>query len=129
PSGRSALAGALVRLGALTGELRYRTAADTALASYRTYAHRAPRFAGWALAVAEAQADGPVEVVVVGPADADVAELATGDLARAAWAAATPGAVIAVGVEGSAIPALTDRPAHDGAPTAHVCRGTTCSLP
>lgn len=129
PSGRSALAGALVRLGALTGELRYRTAADTALASYRTYAHRAPRFAGWALAVAEAQADGPVEVVVVGPADADVGTLATGDLARAAWSATTPGAVIAVGVEGSAIPALTDRPAHDGAPTAYVCRGTTCSLP
>ena len=66
PSGQSALAGALVTLGALTGDPaaieRGRLATEAGLG----LAARDPRFGGWSLAVAEAIAAGPVQVAVVG---------------------------------------------------------------
>jgi len=127
PSGRSALAGVLVRLGAMTGDLGYRLAADATLAPYRALATGAPRFAGWGLAVAEALLDGPREVVIVG--DDDPRDLAAGPLALAAWAAHAPGVVIVVGNPDGPVPALAGRVAIGGEPTAYVCRGASCSLP
>ena len=56
---------------ALTGEGRYRTAAEEALATVAGLAERAPRFAGWSLAAAVTMLDGPLEVAVVGPAGAE----------------------------------------------------------
>jgi hypothetical protein len=132
PSGASAAAGALLAYAALTGSLRHREAAERALAGAAALARRAPRFAGWWLAVAEALADGPREVAVVG----DPSDPATRRLAHAARLGTAAGLVLALGAPGSAatagpqaVPLLRDRPLVDGVPTAYVCRGFVCDVP
>ena len=69
PSGRSAAAGALLTYAAVTGSSRHREAAARALGVAGRLADRAPRAAGWGLAVAEALVAGPVEVALVGSPD------------------------------------------------------------
>jgi uncharacterized protein YyaL (SSP411 family) len=126
PSGRSAAAMALVTLAALTGESRYREAADTALRASASLARTAPRFAGWGLAAAEALLDGPLQVAVVG----DLGDDRTRQLHRAALMLTRPGAVVAVGPPGSEEPALlAGRGEVDGAPAAYPCQGFVCRLP
>ncbi len=53
---------------ALTGDARWSDAADEALAGVAELARRAPRFAGWSLAAAQAVLAGAPEIAVVGPA-------------------------------------------------------------
>jgi uncharacterized protein YyaL (SSP411 family) len=127
PSGTSAAAGALLSYAALTGSARHRDAALAALGGVVDYIRRFPRHMGWAAAVAEAALAGPVEIAVVGPADAD----ATRALHRAALMARSPGAVVAVGTAGDApaVPLLADRPLVDNKPAAYVCRGFVCERP
>ncbi len=127
PSGFSSLVHALVEAHALTGEGRYRDAAETALATAAVLAEKAPRFAGWSLAAAVTLLDGPLEVAVVGPAGAarDALE---------ARALALPGAVVVVGApdtpgEGERIPLLAGRTEVDGRAAAYVCRGFVCERP
>jgi uncharacterized protein YyaL (SSP411 family) len=129
PSGGFAAAGALLSYAALTGSARHRDAARSALAPATLLADRHPRFAGWGLAVAEAAAAGPVEIVVVGPVDDD----RTSALHRAALLSTAPGAVVAVG-EGAGgpdgvVPLLQGRGLVDGAPAAYVCRDFACRMP
>ena len=90
-------------------------------------AARAPRFIGWGLAVAEALADGPREIAIVGPAADDRTRL----LRRTAFLGTAPGAVIAVGDQSqrAAVPLLGYRGQVDGAPAAYVCRGFVCDAP
>ena len=127
PSGLSALVHALVTAHALTGEGRYRDAAEAALATVAVLAERAPRFTGWSLAAAETMQDGPLEIAVVGPAGADRDALALA-------ARRLPGAVVVV-ADGppsngqSDIPLLTGRVPVDGRPAAYVCRGFVCERP
>lgn len=123
PSGFSSLVHALVEAHALTGEGRYRDAAEKALATAAVLAEKAPRFAGWSLAAAVTMLGGPLEVAVVGPAGAarDALE---------ARALELPGAVVAVAdgpVDG--IPLLVGRTPVDGHPAAYVCRGFVCERP
>jgi uncharacterized protein YyaL (SSP411 family) len=129
PSGQAAAAGALLSFAAYTGSSRHREAAEGALAVYTRLAAGHARFAGWGLAVAEAMADGPREVAVVG----DPADPATRLLHRVALAGTAPGAVVAIGHPGSAtgagVPLLADRPLVDGQPAAYVCRHFTCDAP
>lgn len=81
-----------------------------------------PRFAGWALAVAQALACGPLQVAIV--ADR------TGELTRVARRSTSPGAVVVSGEAGAAgVPILADRPALQGGPTAYVCHGFVCDAP
>jgi len=77
--------------------------------------------------VAEALADGPREVAIVGPADHD----ATHALRRAAFLGTAPGAVIAVGdpSRASGVALLRDRPLVAGRPAAYVCRHFVCDAP
>jgi uncharacterized protein YyaL (SSP411 family) len=125
PSGRSALAMALVVLAGLTGDPERRTQAERMLGVAGSLARQSPRFAGWALAAAEALADGPVQVAVIGP-DAASRE----PLLAAAWAAPTAGAVIAAGPPGATVPALlSGRTLVDGQAAAYPCRGFVCALP
>jgi uncharacterized protein YyaL (SSP411 family) len=128
PSGRSAAAGALLSYAAYTGSADHREAAEQALGPTAALAARAPRFIGWGLAVAEALADGPREVAIVGPADDDRTRL----LRRTAFLGSAPGAVIAVGdqsQQAAAVPLLRERRPVDGAPAAYVCRGFVCDAP
>ena len=124
PSGRSAAAGALLTYAALTGSDGHRSAAEVALAPLALTDH--PRFAGWALAVAEAWLDGPREVAVVGrPSDP-----MTAALRRVALLSRAPGSVLAVGDQDAAgVPLLAGRPLVDGAAAAYVCRRFTCLAP
>ncbi len=122
PSGLSSMIHALVAAHALTGEGRYRTAAEESLATLAGLAERAPRFAGWSLAAAVTMLDGPLEVAVVGPAGP-----ARDELERLARAHA--GAVVVVGEPDSGIPLLEGRVAVDGRPSAYVCRGFVCERP
>ena len=112
PSGSAAVAGALVSHAALTGRTDHRDAAEAALATVAEIVGRFPRFAGWAAAVGEALAAGPLEVAVVdSPHLAQLARLTT-----------SPGAVV---VSDGESPLLAGRPA--GA--AYVCRGFVCDAP
>ncbi|MFF0207637.1 thioredoxin domain-containing protein [Streptomyces althioticus] len=127
PSGWTAAAGALLGYAAHTGSEPHRTAAERALGVVKALGPRVPRFIGWGLAVAEAVLDGPREVAVVGHGADDPA---TAELHRTALLGTAPGAVVALGTEGSdEFPLLTDRPLVDGAPAAYVCRNFTCDAP
>ncbi|MET9848251.1 thioredoxin domain-containing protein [Streptomyces ossamyceticus] len=126
PSGWSAAAGVLLGYAAHTGSEPHRTAAERALGVVKALGPRAPRFTGWGLATAEALLDGPREVAIVGP-DGDPR---TKELHRTALLGTAPGAVVAVGAEGSdELPLLADRPLVGGAPAAYVCRDFTCDAP
>jgi len=123
PSGASSMIHALVTAHALTGEGRYRQAAEEVLATLGPLMEQAPRFAGWALAAALTMVDGPEEIAVVGPAGPERDALA--DAARR-----RPGAVVVVS-DGPRddIPLLAGRSAFDGRPAAYVCRGFVCERP
>ncbi|MEV6231625.1 thioredoxin domain-containing protein [Saccharopolyspora shandongensis] len=129
PSGASAIASALLAAAALAGPDaagRYRAAAEQALGRAGLLAQRAPRFAGHWLSVAEARAHGPLQVAVVGEADA--ADRAA--LIAAARRHAPGGAVALAGEpEATRVPLLAERPLVGGAAAAYVCRGYVCDRP
>ncbi|WP_402469683.1 thioredoxin domain-containing protein [Isoptericola aurantiacus] len=150
PSGQSALAEALMTASALTGSSRYRELAEAAVRASGTLARRAPRFAGGVLTAAEALADGPRQVAVVGAAAGgdggvlldtartggaalhgdDGASAVAADLLRTARRAHTAGAVVVPGApDAPGVPLLADRPLVDDGPAAYVCRGFVCDLP
>jgi uncharacterized protein len=123
PSGTSATIHALITAHALTGDSRWRDAADEALATVALLATRAPRFAGWSLAAAQADADDAPEIAVVGAPGAERDAL---ERHARSW----PGAVVVV-ADGPRpdIPLLTARDAVDGHPAAYVCRNQVCAAP
>lgn len=127
PSGQFAAAGALLSYAALTASPWARQAAGGALAPARVLVERgAARFAGWGLAVAEANLAGPLEIGIIGEAD----DPRTHELHRTALMATSPGAVVSIGEPGvQDIPLLDGRPLVDGMPTAYVCQGFVCRLP
>ncbi|RZT19998.1 hypothetical protein EV649_3138 [Kribbella sp. VKM Ac-2569] len=120
PSGVSLAAEAFATLASLTGSDRYETAAQQALQASSAIAHRAPRFAGRALAVAETIAGGPLEIAIAGNAP---------ELLRVAFADAPWGTPIASGAPGSAVPLMAGRDLVGGLPAAYVCQKFTCRLP
>ncbi|TQL69857.1 hypothetical protein FB381_3777 [Nocardioides albertanoniae] len=123
PSGTSAMVHALLTAHALTGEGRFRTAAEEALAATSVLMTKVPRFAGWSLAASVTMSDGPLGIVVVGPPGADRDALA-------AKARRKPGAVVVV-TDGARddIPLLIGRTPVGGRPAAYVCRGFVCDRP
>lgn len=127
PSGRSAVASALVTYAALTGSRRHRTAAEGALSPVAVLAEKAARFAGWGLAAGEAALSGPRAVAVVG----DPGDPRTAALVRTALAWAPLGTVLSRGdgLDDGGVPLLRDRGRVGGAPTAYVCEGFVCKLP
>jgi len=123
PSGTSSAAVALVACAAVTGEHRYRQAAESGLASAAEVARQAPRFAGWSLVAAEAMLAGPAEVAVVGPRPE------RDDLHRAALRLTTPGAVVIAADAGTPLALFEGRTEVDGKPAAYVCRDFVCRMP
>jgi len=120
PSGVSLAAEALTTMASLTGSTRYDAAAQQALASSATLASRAPRFAGRALAVAETQAAGPLEIAIVG----DSGELLATALKNAPW-----GTAVVRGAPGLDVPLMAGRDLVGGQSAAYVCQKFTCRLP
>ncbi len=124
PSGQSALAGALLTYGALTGSPRHLEAAGAAVDAAGSVATRDPRFAGWALAVAEARAAGPLQVAVVG--EGPLAD----ELVRVVRSSRSPGIALAAGApDAPGLPLLAGRPLVDDDAAAYVCRGFVCDRP
>ena len=127
PSGGSMAATVLLRLAALTGEGRYRTAAERAIAPLGPLLERHPTaFAQWLSALATTHAPS-TEVAIVGePASDDgralVARLDAGyHPFRVQAASAAPAS--------STIALLHDRLTIDGHATAYVCHQFACRLP
>jgi len=133
PSGGAMAATVLLRMAALTGEGRYRAAAEGAIRGAAEFAPQHPTFfAQWLIALDLATRP-IVEVAIVGPSD-DPATGALLEVVRRAHqarrvVAAGPGDGAAFDGAPSAIPLLADRTTIDGRPTAYVCRGFVCRLP
>ncbi|MEU6205292.1 thioredoxin domain-containing protein [Micromonospora musae] len=124
PSGRSAIVAALVAYSALTGQPRYREAAEAALATVAPIVARHARFTGYAAMVGEALVSGPYEIAVVTDQPDDE------PLLSAAHRHAPPGAVIVAGrSDQPGVPLLAERPMVDGRATAYACRGFVCERP
>ncbi|MFI5843460.1 thioredoxin domain-containing protein [Catenuloplanes sp. NPDC051500] len=124
PSGMSSMANALIAYSALTGETRYRDAAEAALRTIAPIADKHPRFTGNSLAAAEALVSGPFEIAVV------TENPDTDPLVAAARRLAPPGAVVVAGrPDQPGVPLLADRPMIGGTATAYVCRGFVCDRP
>ena len=127
PSGNAMAATVLIRLAALTGDGRYRNAAEGALRLVAAVADRYPTgFAQWLCALDLALAD-VVEVAVVGEAG----EPGTAALLAPLAEGYRPNQVLAVAPEpgSSAVPLMAGRVRRDGLPTAYVCRSFACRQP
>jgi uncharacterized protein YyaL (SSP411 family) len=116
-----------LKLAALTGEGRYRDAAEGALRLVAAFADRYPTgFAQWLTALDVARA--PVaEIAIVG----DPGDAATRRLIDVVEAGYRPNQVVAVAAEpaASAIELMRDRAMIGGLPTAYVCRNFACRMP
>ncbi|HET9457168.1 MAG TPA: thioredoxin domain-containing protein [Candidatus Limnocylindrales bacterium] len=127
PSGGSMAASVLLRLAALTGEARYRIAAEGAIGTVTTFVARYPTaFAGWLSAIHLA-VEGIDELAIVGD-PSDPAALA---LAAVASEGFRPGLVLALAADPAAsdVPLLADRTLVGGRPTAYLCRNFACRMP
>jgi uncharacterized protein YyaL (SSP411 family) len=127
PSGNAMAATVLLRLTALTGEPRYRAAADRAIAAVTPLLAPHPTaFAQWLAALEIAHA-GLTEIAIVGDPDGE----ATRRLVRTAGRGYAPFRVLAVAASPatSEIPLMRDRFALNGRPTAFVCRDFACRMP
>jgi uncharacterized protein YyaL (SSP411 family) len=127
PSGNAVAAAVLLRLHALTGDGRYRTAAERAIRTVVPFVARYPTgFAQWLSAMDLAIR--PIVEVAIAGAPGDPATTALLHEARTGY---RPGQVIAVAADpgGSAVPLLADRVMLGGRPTAYVCRSFVCRLP
>ncbi len=127
PSGGAMATTVLLRLAALTGDGRYRAAAEGALATVGGYLDRHPTaFAQWLCALELAHAES-TEVAIVGP-PRDPATLGLVAIVDRGY---HPFRVQASSdlPDDSSVPLLHGRFALDGAPTAFVCHGFACRLP
>ncbi len=127
PAGGSMATTVLLRLAALTGEGRYRDAAERALAGVAPYLARYPTaFAQWLIALELAHA-GLDEVAIVGDLDSP----ATRELLDVVEGGFRPFQVVAASADpsASAVPLLEARFSLDGRPTAFVCRDFACRQP
>jgi len=123
PSGASSIVDALLSAGSLTGSGHFLQAAEEALATVSTLLMRAPRSAGWHLAVAQALASGPLQIAVSG-----VSGTARDELAATVRRHAPGGSVVVIGEPDSAA-LLASRPLVDGGPVVYICRGFRCNRP
>ena len=128
PAGSSVAADVLARLALLTGEERYRLAAEGILTMLGTVASEHPTSFGRLLCALDFALGRPKEIAIVGPADAE----ATQALRRAVFGRFLPNRVVA-GAEGPlespTLSLLESRPLRDGRPTAYVCEGYVCQAP
>jgi uncharacterized protein YyaL (SSP411 family) len=122
PSGNSAAALGLLRLGALSGEREYERQAEGVFALFAGTATQHPESFAHLLRALDFHLAPTREVALIGD---EVAELST-----AVRSTLRPHLVLAAGPAGSAEPALLrDRPLVDGKAAAYVCERFTCQAP
>jgi uncharacterized protein YyaL (SSP411 family) len=129
PSGNSAAAEVLQRLGMLEGDGDLERAGVSALRLVREGLVKAPSGFGHALCALDLYLSTPREVAIVGPRDDD----GTTALAARVWSSFRPNLVMAAGdpVDSGAgeIPLLAGRALVDGRPAAYVCERFACRRP
>ena len=128
PSGNSVAAEALQRLSLLTGEDRYRQAAEGVLRPLAALAAQHPSGFGRLLCALDFYFGNPKEIAIVGERGAED----TRALLRTVFDRFLPNRVVALGQPGESpagIPLLADRPLRDGRATAYVCHHYTCQAP
>jgi hypothetical protein len=127
PSGNAMATHVLLRLAALTGEMRYRVAAERAIRTVTPFLGRYPTaFAQWLTAIDLSLA--PIaEIAIVGAVD----EPGTQGLLRVALRASGAYRVVALAADptASAVPLLFGRARVKGRPTAYLCRDFACQVP
>jgi uncharacterized protein YyaL (SSP411 family) len=124
PSGNALACGLFLQLEALSGEPRWRQAAEQLLARAGSLAGQHPTaFAFW-LTSAEIASHPPRQLAISG----DSSDPAVGVLAQVAWDRFEPGLVLAAGTAGRP-PLLQDRVSINDAPAAYLCTNFTCRLP
>jgi uncharacterized protein YyaL (SSP411 family) len=118
---------ALLELALLSGEDRYRRAAEEVIAALAGALASHPLFFGRLLSVLDTHLGNPLEIAIVGDLEAPAASA----LFRTLAGSFIPGKVVAAGPAGSTFPALlADRVSGDhGSAVAYVCRGFVCSRP
>ena len=122
PSGNSAAAFGLLRLGALTGEREHERRAEGVLRLFARPAIGHPDAFAHLLRALDFQLAPTKEVALVGDDLGELAAVVRGEL--------RPHLVLAGGAEGtSSPPLLEDRPAVEGRPTAYVCESFACRAP
>jgi len=127
PSGGAMAVHVLLRLAALTGDGRYRSAAERAIAAVAPFTARYPTaFAMWLGAIDLSLSD-IVEVAIAGDPD----DPASRALLREANGHYAPARVVAMSADpgSSAVPLMRDRSRLRGRATAYVCRGFACQAP
>jgi uncharacterized protein YyaL (SSP411 family) len=126
PSGNSAAAFGLLRLGALTGEHRYVEHAESAFRLFGRVAASHPQAVGHLLRAIDFHLSEVKEVALVAPGDGD----GLGDLAQVVRSRFRPHLVLAGGPEGCDRPELMlERTAVEAKPTAYVCENFACQMP
>ena len=130
PCGSSTATLALLRLGALTGQDAYRSAAVRALRSVRGLLAQHPAGFGHWLCALDFYLSTPKEIAIVGPRD----DAGTAALLAAAHRDFIPNKVVAGAEseedgEDSGIPLLEMRGMVNGRPTAYVCENYACMMP
>ena len=124
PSGSSLACMLFLKLDGLTGEARWREAAEALLAQTSVLAAEHPTgFAHW-LSAADLAAQPLRQLALVGPAGDPRLEL----LAQAAWERFEPHMVLAAGL-GDRPALLRGRSMIDGAPAAYLCADFSCRMP
>jgi len=124
PSGNALACRLFLQLEGLSGEGRWRRAAEQLLALVGSLAGQHPTgFACW-LTSAEIASHPPRQLAIAG----EPSEPAVQALAQVAWDRFEPGLVLAAGIGGR--PAvLQDRSPIGGAPAAYLCTNFSCRLP
>jgi uncharacterized protein YyaL (SSP411 family) len=130
PSGNSAAADVLQRLGLLTGDAELERIAVSCLRLVRDLMVNAPSGFGLALSGLDLYLASAKEVAIVG----DPEDERTQELVAEYWRRYLPNAVLAVGGAGDegaaeAVPLLAGRTQLDGRPAAYVCERFSCLRP
>lgn len=126
PSGPSVFAAAALDLWRLGAGERYRTAAVSLVRAASDAALSSPLAHGAILEVAVGVASAPRQVVVVGEADAEIADAAR-RVAADVVAVVSPAQARALAEAGFSL--FEGKVAQGGRPTAYDCRGFVCRLP
>jgi hypothetical protein len=125
PSANALAANGLLRLAALTGDMRYEQPAVAILRAFARPMASHPTSFAHLLQALERHLSTPIEIAIVGLPD----DPRTRALRREVTSRLIPSSVTVTGAATATGPLLTDRPQRDGTPTAYVCEHYACRVP